>query len=489
MIIFSLFQKIIFLLSFLKIESLLNENNTINSPNIAVIPFKTFYPPINQNGNKPFGAKDYYNSIHYSSSYLEIETGKNDNNQKLNLFFILDDYSIDLDDNYFKEEKIQNLICNYSSNFSDSYEIDKTKNIHVANKAYSVYSREYFKIFSDINLVKHNKIKFNFFHSIDKIKNISYTCGKAGLLYASKELFGSYSEINLINQIHNNLSNVDVSWTFKFNLNNDKYEGLFIMGIESLEKKENKNILIPIYTKLTGHGNILEWKFTIDELFIGNQIYEINDEEIKIDSNIEGFEVPKLFSEKLNEIFFNKYYSQKICENEIVTKSHKVISCYSDKFTENDLKNFPEINFYKFKIGYNFTFTWNDLFYKRDKKYFFKMINNIENKDIDFKVGRIFLKKYQVIFNSDAKSMSFYKNNNHKNILYENKYINNKNIFLSVLSYIFIGILFLGLGIFFGRKYCFINKKRYANELEDDNYVYKSKKDGIKKEQKLIEMS
>jgi len=33
-----------------------------------------------------------------------------------------------------------------------------------------------------------------------------------------------------------------------------------------------------------------------------------------------------------------------------------------------------------------------------------------------------------------------------------------------------------------------VNKKRLANELEDDNYEYKSKKNELNKEKKLIEM-
>ena len=67
---------ILFLLVF-KIYSYKELNNITNSPNIAVIPFKTFYQPFYQEGIKPFGAKDYFNIIHNSNSYLEFEIGKN----------------------------------------------------------------------------------------------------------------------------------------------------------------------------------------------------------------------------------------------------------------------------------------------------------------------------------------------------------------------------------------------------------------------------
>ena len=118
------------------------------------------------------------------------------------------------------------------------------------------------------------------------------------------------------------------------------------------------------------------------------------------------------------------------------------------------------------------------------------MIINLKNIENDFKLGRLFLKKYQVIFNSDAKSMSFYKENNNNKNIYENN-IKNKNIkkCISIISYFGIGILFLGIGIFFGRRYCFIDKKRLANELEDDNYEYKSQKGDSKSKANLIEMA
>ena len=481
-------QNIIIIFLYVKVKSISETNKTTNSSNIAVFPFKTFYPPAYQEGLKPFGSKDYYNTIHYSNSYLEVEAGKNEHFQKLSLFFKIDDYIFHLDDNYFNKIN-QDLICHYSSSLSNSYEVNKSKNIYVADKAHSVYAKEYFKIFSDIDLSKYDIIQMNFYHSIDKLNNISYACGNAGLLYASQELYNSLADVNLISQIRENMENIDVSWTFQYYQNNkdNEYEGLFIIGIESLEKTLNKNELIPVYTKLTGYGSILEWKFSIDELYIGNYYYKINDEEIKINSDIDGFEIPKVLSNKLEEIYFNKYYSSKICEKEIITDSNMVISCYNDKFTEVDINNFPEINIFKYKIGFNFTFMGQELFFKKDKKYFFRMVFNLKETEKDIIVGRMFLKKYQIIFNSDSKCMLFFKNNNKKNI-FENNNIKDKNVIINILSYLFIGLLFLFIGIFFGRKYCFRDKKKLANELEDD-YSYKSKKNDIKKESKLIEMS
>ena len=163
MIINYFLQTLYFWLLFIQIKEIISSKNLTDNPNIAVIPFKTFYAPINQEGKRPFGPKDYYNTVQLSFSYLEIETGKN-NHQKLPLFFTLDDYSFLIDDKYFNGQKNLDLVCNYSSALSDSYEIDKNKSIYVADKANSAFGKEYFKIYSDISLTQYNFVKFYFFH-------------------------------------------------------------------------------------------------------------------------------------------------------------------------------------------------------------------------------------------------------------------------------------------------------------------------------------
>ena len=188
MVIISIVHRFIILLFLLfKIKSNLKSNNITDNPNIAVIPFKTFYLPSNQEGSNTFGAKDYYNTIHYSLPYLEIDTGKNIN-QKLWLFFTSDNYYFNLDDRYFNNEETNNLICHYLRTLSNSYEIDNSKSLYYANNKKYDFAKEYFKIYSDIYLTKYNLYKMNFHHALDKFKNVSYACGEIGLLYASEDL-------------------------------------------------------------------------------------------------------------------------------------------------------------------------------------------------------------------------------------------------------------------------------------------------------------
>ena len=116
------------------------------------------------------------------------------------------------------------------------------------------------------------------------------------------------------------------------------------------------------------------------------------------------------------------------------------------------------------------------------------MIIYLERFRTDFILGRMFLKKYQIIFNPNSKMMNFYKENKIKNENNDlNKSNNPKTLFLIVFSYVFIGGLFLICGIYFGRKYCIMRRKQYANEL-NDNYVYEAKRKDVNKEYKLVEI-
>ena len=73
------------------------------------------------------------------------------------------------------------------------------------------------------------------------------------------------------------------------------------------------------------------------------------------------------------------------------------------------------------------------------------MITNIEKNKKDFKLGMMFLKKYQVIFNSESNSMPFYKNNNLEIDVTTNK--SKKNI-INLQLYFYWNYIFRSWNIF-----------------------------------------
>ena len=80
--------------------------------------------------------------------------------------------------------------------------------------------------------------------------------------------------------------------------------------------------------------------------------------------------------------------------------------CFRKNFTENELKTFPILILNCNELNFVFEFNYDDLFLKNNLIYFFKIIYNL---DINFwKLGNIFLEKYQFLFNYDTKMFGLY---------------------------------------------------------------------------------
>ena len=139
---------------------------------IGVIPFKIFRPS-NENEVLEFTTLDYYNIYHLSKLYLEIEVGKKikekyiseipnkNKGQILSTFLSIDDYLFSIDDNSDSSYQIKcKDICRYSTELSENFEIVNFENV-VRTKT-SIYSRDYFKIYTDFSLNKNKEIKMEF---------------------------------------------------------------------------------------------------------------------------------------------------------------------------------------------------------------------------------------------------------------------------------------------------------------------------------------
>ena len=450
------------------------------SSNIAITHFQTNYKFINN--KTKISALDYYNKIHLSKIYLKLETKSN---QYLYTYVSTDDTDFYLDD-FFSE--YGNIRCRYSSQLSSSYYLCDSQILeydHEYSIDKSICAKESFKLYKDLSLSDYELVRLKFQHYVDRYKNITFSCGKTGLKLPSYNI--NY-KANLISQIHEQNNNVDLSFTFKYTNNvpikniNELNDGLFIIGIQSYEKKKNTD-MNSIYVSQINYGKKAGWKFDIYNIFIGNEYFDFDELDIQINFDIDGIEITNDFYEKLNEYYFKPYYDNGSCVNEKINYQRNIIIyCYPDKFKKKDIDNFPTLNFFKSQINYNFTFTGNELFQEIDDKIFFKMVTNTEIYQKDIIFGKLFLKKYQVIFNSDYKSLSFYKINNNNNIINNktdnstiNFKTNKKQQILTPILFIVIGVLILILGIFLGRKFCNIKRRIHANELEDNNYVYESK--------------
>ena len=232
-------------------------------------------------------------------------------------------------------------------------------------------------------------------------------------------------------------------------------------------KPENQKIThIKLYNRFKP-----QWGFKCDKIISGNT--KINKEEIALHHNLGVIYGPKEYQDHIESKFFNQYFYSKIC-NKKVNEQYTIFYCNKEKFTLEEKKKFPILQFLKTELEENFNLTYEDLFYNKGNNEYFLIVFNHLYDEI-WELGKPFLNKFTFSFNFDSKLIWYYKNlgddeeNSELNNNLENINDKSKFIYIILILSVVLGILcFL-----FGRKY--YNKRKSgiikAKELEQ-NFSY-----------------
>ena len=174
------------------------------------------------------------------------------------------------------------------------------------------------------------------------------------------------------------------------------------------------------------------------------------------------------YKSKISNIFFRRYTEKNICYDDNSNSHYFLYYCKKNEFNEKDIKSFPELNFFHAEFNYTFKFNGKDLFFEKNGFYYFLIIFD----RYDYKswtLGKLFLKKYQLVFEHESKKINFYINKISKEEKNDtNYYINNYTLIIIILAS-FAGISFI-IGLIIG-KIKFGTKKRNhrANELDNED--------------------
>ena len=151
---------------------------------------------------------------------------------------------------------------------------------------------------------------------------------------------------------------------------------------------------------------------------------------------------------------------------------YNIIICNKNRLEDYGIQKFylefPSLNFYFKLINYTFSFNSIELF-KESKDIIYFLICKQKNTVDNWIFGKIFMKKYQFIFNSEMKTMAFYIDNNIKSNQLKINYGIKKMIIIILLLLIII-ILAMILNKY--QKKVLENNKIYVNELEMINNYY-----------------
>jgi hypothetical protein len=154
-------------------------------------------------------------------------------------------------------------------------------------------------------------------------------------------------------------------------------------------------------------------------------------------------------------------------------------------------RNFPKLYLENKEENLFFTLTFNDLFQGIEEKYIFLVIfpeNSYHTIHSSWYLGIPFYKAHQLVFNYDSKTIGLYlskdqmkvineNNNNSSNEMNEKEKGSKRNVAWIVLEILF-GLCLVVIAYFIGKKINEQRKKR-ANELDDDYDYYSNKKNII----------
>ena len=407
-----------------------------------------------------------------------------------------------------------------SKSYTNNYYFPATDNLKLDD-----YRNVLTKFYNDTIIYPYaqdNLVNFSFIYEETNI-NSNDTMGKNEK--EDEQLCGSFGFTIFYQKNNNKLieqlksSNITQNYYWSFNYTSlDK--GFIIIGIlphEYNPDKYDKDDLMETYT-LMGDGD-MQWGMDLNQIYFFSSKNKKN-EEIHVKSIIaEGiFEFTMQlivgsysYKELIIEHFFQEFYDKKICieEEYKLDINYSIIRCKKEGF-ENKIKSFPTLHLYNRAMQNVFELTYEDLFITEGDYIYFLVIfrkGGLSQSNQTWKLGIPFLKKNQIIFNSDTKRIGFYTENkvnivgdkNPYNKKVENKDKNKKDeskgFFDSIIDFIslrtffeiMIGIIFIVVLICLGKKlYNLSNKQKKPYELQDEDYDYfsndsetKKKKDNV----------
>ena len=404
----------------------------IKSP--LVLPFKTYNPLITKDNNllqliKKASDEELVKTLLQNLIYIKMDFGSNIS-QKIDFFIYMHKSEfffniLDIDNNnnrkiinypdleYNKFPLLKNILnltyYNFSlceTPFKPGYTLEK---LYLANETIKLILK------NDLNeKKKEQKKEIRVYIPYKEYIKYDHRPGVIGLS------FSNYFIVNIKDKISIKLDN----WIIKYN-DNLKDEGELIIGgfpheYDSQHYSKERLRTSKVYLGENIHP---DWNLQfIKSFIIYNKDKSLNEYELKQNTysllSIEEFFIlgTDEYFHKIQNIFFNDYISKSICQKQTHKKTKYVmnyyhIMCYfngDQKKLKTFLNNFPILKFYQSEMDYNFTLTGSDLFtIIPDNNRILFNIEFLENNN-NWVFGKPFFKKYQLIFNDEAKIISYY---------------------------------------------------------------------------------
>ena len=329
--------------------------------------------------------------------------------------------------------------------------------------------------------------------------NDNEICGSIGLtLYYDKTNTKFIEQIKRLNITNN------YYWSMNYSSLDKGYIIFGILPHEYNPFKYNEEYLKEIYSKMDECQ--MKWAMALNEIYffsnenkkvsVPNSISE-GEFEFNLQLIIGSYE----YQELIITHFFKYYFDINICKEEEIQLDIKysIIICKKEQFEPN-LQKFPNLYLYNREFKNSFVLSYNDLFINLGNYIYFLVVFRkgfIYKFNQIWKLGVPFLKKHQIIFNSDTKKIGYYVENeeeiettkqnssvnDNKSKKDNNKTKNNSENEISKINIlslrtfleIIIVLIFILVVICFVKKiYTYKNRQKKPFELQDEEYDYEN---------------
>ena len=417
------------------------------------------------------------NLLLFNSTYTTLEIGTPI--QKVNFFFSTTHNTLFLTDTGCRNNSLYDLFS--SSTFLPLGNLDTDEEIKRIIFMESLY------FYDDLNLSNTQEMdEYPLFILSNYSEELTEDglCGDIGIAIMQYEKYGDEEpdEFDYYMKYMGTLNNY-----FSFiNINGNDYLISSIFLNEDFEFKDLfKDVKNISWTYPITRNNLLHWEIYMNDIFY-NKVHIKDKIIIELSLLFELIVGVNNYKKNIQKDFFDSYIKKNICLIKEIN-GYSVFECDENKFEMKDIKSFPSLYIYNYDINHIFIMNGEELFYKLNNKYYFKIVFPIKDFQPNRWIfGKIFFRKYPAIFSPSNRRIGFYINPNGDIIDEEKeepeerkepeeekkpeKSGSKSKVYIYVII-IVVALIFTGIGIFIGRNYLF-KKKRKANELVDDNYRY-----------------
>ena len=365
----------------------------------------------------------------------------------------------------------------YNESNSNSYNCTycKIKNFYNGWYSEGIISTEDFYI-------QKNKNKF------DTIHNMKFILGKRSIYLDPPEAIcglqlpklNSEPDYNLINSLKNIQEINSYNWFIDYeNFPNNEIKLIIDAYPHDLNPKKynSEKFIATSAIALDDYSRYPLWALRFSDIYYN----DIKINEVSIDFKIARIQfdsriiiAPNEMGDFLEKIFFGEYISKNICFFN-KTSISKYIYCKNKKF---DVKKFKSIYFKNVELNIIFELSFKELFYENGENIYFLIIFRPVD---DWIFGDIFLEKYHLVFNQEAKTIGYYQGMEKEETENDGK---NSKITLThlLLILILLAVIVVGVVLYIKKG----PRKNRANEL-DDNYEYNESINEQTDKNKIIE--